>query len=426
MTSRLDEVWMLNTTHWDPSVLNQSAPPTTDAASWADLNDTGPVTSSSASAPDMLTRFVVETCVALPVSVVGTVGNVLAIIVLQKQRQRLSTTLLLQVLAVADTGVLISTVLLRSLRYLYHYGVLYYGHFNALEPYMDVYHYIFCGLFPFVYFIRLTGTWITVLLTIDRYIAVRFPLHAHHLCTMRRAMRHVIILSFVSLLFSLPRFFEYQIDTSSKFGFVPTDLLLNRTYTIAYRIVLFFTFMYLIPMLLLILLNAHLLITLRVADSYRARVSDSKSTKTNRNITATVVTVVLVTIVCNVSAMLSHLLWSLQQCFAHLAHVDMTRRYLSLASNIFVTLNSAINFFIYSLCSRNFRIALRQMCACGSRGVRRWRRGLSRTDTASITFQTSCGSGTYIPLTASSVVRKSLRGEKNGAMESTIASRTYH
>ena len=422
-------VWTLNVTTdqapdhlWYPAVgggnwsVDASTHEVTTGGDGQGSNQTSPSPSTSSS-PDMLTRFMCETGLALPVSVLGTVGNLLAVIVLQKQRQRISTTLLLQTLAVSDTAVLLSTVLLRSLRYLY-----YYTHWSILGPYMGVYNYVFIGLFPLVYFIRLTGTWITVLLTIDRYIAVRFPLHAHHLCTTSRAMRHVIVLALFALLFSLPRFFEYQIDNKNKFGFSSTALLVSRTYTIVYRIVLFFAFMYLIPMLLLIILNAHLLITLKVADTYRAGVSDSKNVKTNRNITATVVTVVLVTIVCNVSAMLSHLLWSLQQCFTHLAHLDSSRRYLALISNVFITLNSAINFMIYCLCSRNFRAVLFQMCSCGRHRREGRHLRIGRGDTTSVTFQTSVGSANYIPLTASSMLRKS-RNENGGTHET--ASRTY-
>lgn len=366
----------------------------TETFSWGNSSSNETSGGSQVTGPDMLMRFVCDTGIALPVSVLGTIGNILALVVLQKHRHRLSTTVLLQALAIADTSVLLSTVLLRSLRYMHYFAKA-----PFLGPYMAVYHYIFRVLFPLVYFIRLTGTWITVLLTIDRYIAVRFPLHAHRLCTVSRALRNVAILAILSLLFTTPRFFEYAIDSSNKsFGFRVTSLLKNRTYTIVYRIVLFFTFMYLVPMILLVVLNAHLLITLRVAESYRAGVTDNKNiNKTSRSITATVVTVVLVTIVCNVSAMLSHLLWSLAQCFAHLSYLDHHRRYMALISNIFVTLNSAINFVIYCFCSRNFRMVLLQMCSCRRKSSERT--PLGRSETVSLTVQTGTSTN-YIPLTA--------------------------
>ena len=369
--------------------LNDTTNPAAEASNMT--SSLPPLSESSSSGPGMLFRFVCETGVGMPIAILGVIGNILAVIVLQLQKQRMSTTLFLQGLAVSDTVVLLSTLILRSIRYLYYFTLT-----PILLPYMSVYNYIFRSLYPVVYFIRLAGTWMTVLLTIDRYIAVRFPLHAQRLCTLPRAIRHMVIMLIIAFLFCVPRFFEYEIDTSNHFGFTSTSLLKNRVYIIAYRIVLFFICMYLVPMLLLISLNAKLLTTLKNAELYRASITDNKITRSNQSITAIVVTVVLVTILCNVTAMLSHLVWSLQQCFTHLAHLETPRRYLALISNVLVTINSAINFVIYCFCSRNFRAILVNMCKCqgsGPTGNRRLRRGSSRMSTTQTAIP-----GVYISL----------------------------
>ncbi len=175
-----------------------------------------------------------------------------------------------------------------------------------------------------------------------------------------------------AFLFSLPRFFEYKIDLSMpQYKFKLTDLLQSKVYTIAYRIISFFLFMYHVPITLLLILNFKLLYALHKADSYREAIRHKSGTKfgpkNNRSISIIVVTVVSICIVCNLSAMVSHLVWSLEEGYKQSGkfdHLDIYRRYLALISNIFVTFNAAVNFIIYCLCSRNFRATLSQCCRC--------------------------------------------------------------
>ena len=159
----------------------------------------------------------------------------------------------------------------------------------------------------------------------------------------------------------------------------------NPYYTIIYRIILFFVAMYLIPMTALIVLNIRLLSALRESNKYRTTVmrvhhstheastltspssaNDSKSL--TRHVTAMAVTVVLVSIVCNVFTMLSHLLWSLHVCFESLKYLEAYRRYIANFSNVLVTSSCAINFFVYCAFSRQFRATLYKTIGCQSSG----------------------------------------------------------
>jgi len=66
-------------------------------------------------------------------------------------------------------------------------------------------------MYPTVYFLRLLSVWLTVLLTVDRYIAVWYPLDARRLCTMRRTYIVMAIITLVTLAFCLPRYFEFTL-----------------------------------------------------------------------------------------------------------------------------------------------------------------------------------------------------------------------
>lgn len=67
---------------------------------------------------------------------------------------------------------------------------------------------IYPGMFPTFYVLRLVNTWLTVLLTVDRYIATCRPLHAQRLCTMKRTYGLITVVVLASVAFCVPRYFE--------------------------------------------------------------------------------------------------------------------------------------------------------------------------------------------------------------------------
>ncbi|KAK2186757.1 hypothetical protein NP493_190g06014 [Ridgeia piscesae] len=337
-----------------------------DSANW-----TSDMTNATAGHPCQGTKlevfslqFVCDVIIATPLVILGIFANAVAFIVLCRQKNRMTTTVLLQALAVCDTLVLVSILLLRCLVNIHLLAGT-----DTLTTYINVYYAgVFVYLFPVMYFLRLADTWLTTLLTIDRYIAVCHPLHVHRLCTLPRAYKNMAIVTALALVFSAPRFFERRLaDTCFRFG--PTSLLRNHTYTIAYQVVLFSIVMYIVPMSLLVGMNGRLLWELRRANNFRATLPMTSQTgrqmmSTKKSITLIVVAVVVVCIACNLTAVVSHLFWSLATCFPSFMYLEVPRRRLAHVSNVMVTLNSAVNFFIYCLFSRNFRTEFVRVFCC--------------------------------------------------------------
>ena len=149
-----------------------------------------------------------------------------------------------------------------------------------------------------------------------------------------------------------------------------TDLVKHGVYTILYRISCYFLLMYLIPVVIMIILNTRLLIALRKSYGEREHITNGslvnkRAQSDQRSITAVVVAVVVAFITCNILAMTSHLLWSLHECFSELSHLETVRRYFANISNVAVTLNSAINFLIYCVFSASFRQkCVAMFCKC--------------------------------------------------------------
>jgi len=164
-------------------------------------------------------------------------------------------------------------------------------------------------------------------------------------------------------------------------------------------------------MIVLIVLNSYVIMSLRrstayrtgVLLSYRARtlstslrsttsaitvapnpptpsVQYSSTFESARRVTIIVIVIVLMCIICYTVAMTAQVIWSLQIGFkawlGAVASVDLCRRYLSQISNLLVTINSASNFIVYCLFSRNFRAVLVRrlrcvVCCCRRRRRRR-------------------------------------------------------
>ena len=334
-------------------------------------------------------RFTCEVVISLPLITFGLVGNSLAFNVLTRQDQRQHhkgpASCLLQALAVTDTLILILSILLRSVRY-WHYCL------GGFSSYMAVYGYVFCSTYPVVCFLRLFNVWITVILTVERYVAVSHPFLAQRWCSLTKTYLYIKLLCVISLLFSLPRFFEFKVNSEKTSDFTYTDLVNTKPYTVFYRIIAFFLVMYLVPMTMMLILNCALWRALRKAFRTRAsirhtyssttRVTTRNDTNTNQldqcvddhpvnysgaarsSVTVMVSVAVLIRILCQALALVSHLLWSLTIAFNHLQHLEKRRRYISNISNVFSNLNCSVNFVVYCLCSKQFRHGLHD-AVCG-------------------------------------------------------------
>ena len=303
-------------------------------------------------------RYVFNVMICLPIAGVGIVANVVSFVVLQRQKPRMTTTVLLQGLALADTAVLLAMTLLYFLRYISICS-------DVMHEYLESYAYrnIFRWVYPLVYFFRMTSTWLTVLLTVDRYIAVCHPLRAQNMCTLAVAKRNMGVLLVAAFVCSFPRFFEYHMKSGD---FKPTALLANEGYAIGYGIVTFFVLMYLLPMTLLVILNSRLLCALYSASAYRMALPqvNAQTKANNRSITVVVVTIVLMCVISDTTGMVSHILIAVKVCFGISQSAETFRRYLSNVRNVIITISSTGNFFVYCLCSRNFRLALHKTFSC--------------------------------------------------------------
>ena len=137
-------------------------------------------------------------------------------------------------------------------------------------------------VWPIVHTFNVGSVWMVVLVAGNRYVAICHPLVASRLSTKRNILFQIIIMTCAAFAFNVPRFFE-----------------LERVYLYIYLYegVFYCTFVYAIPLVMLIFFNVHLIHDLRVAQRERGTMT-SHSNLDKNNVTLVMVIIVVVFIVC--------------------------------------------------------------------------------------------------------------------------------
>ena len=129
---------------------------------------------------------------------IGTVGNSLVILVILLSSLRKSVFMtLLMFLAVTDNSFLWNVTA---------------GHIAAVG-YLFPSTLLKCRLMSFIYYTTgITSSWLLVLISLERFIAVAYPLKVHIYCTMKRTYILISIIGVVASLSSLSQFFTCSVS----------------------------------------------------------------------------------------------------------------------------------------------------------------------------------------------------------------------
>ncbi|BFZ03585.1 hypothetical protein BsWGS_06624 [Bradybaena similaris] len=324
---------------------------------------------------------------------IGLVGNILTIIVLWRREMHSTTILYLRGLVITDTGILLGSVITLT-----PISCANYVHGEASEYFQEhVYPAIHTPGYYIIMTLQQCNVWITVSVSIERYIAICHPFRAARLITRKKTIIVIISIVIVSLIYNIPHLLATTAITvpcgaSSSTTNPPTetkvtvvnsdtdlyDLVLssipstpisaNKTVSVpdpassclqvittefgytefytTYRTIMYSIIIYVIPFLALLIINSFLIKELMAMQQRRSGTNIHEENEAN--LSMVLVLIVIVFIFCQTPGLISQFDMIDRDAFVYWLAI----------SNLLFTTNSAVNFLIYTAFGRKFRRVL--------------------------------------------------------------------
>ena len=290
-------------------------------------------------------KFIMRAFVAGPLIIGGLIGNAIAFRTLGKLMRQNVTTFTLRALAVADICVLLC--------YVVYFCSWHAGHWPPviakLRPYALIY------MSPVLYISTLVNVWTTVVIGLNRYIALCRPLHATRLCTPSRARKYMICIVLIAVAYVLPTFFDFKIRKAAD-GSTNIEVVLpnNRCYYYIYTIGCNAMFRYLIPFVMLLFFCVRIVTALRA--SRRQQLDRIGRQQVDTKITSMLLVLLGVFLVCHVSIWI----WNFLHIFSSIPFIYMA--FGVPVIDVLYILNSSVNCLIYLIYIKQFRRLLCGRC----------------------------------------------------------------
>lgn len=191
------------------------------------------------------------------IGVFGILGNVISMIILSRPQMKSSINYLLIGLARCDTVLIITSIILFGLPIIYpttsHLFVYYFKVYPLIAP----------VVYPIAMISQTVSVYLTLTVTLERFVAVCHPLQARSLCTYGRARAYVVVIIVFSVLYNITRFWEVRVQKCMHaeyqqyvYQVYPSELRNNKDYISIYIHWMYLVIMYFIPFGSLAVLNA--------------------------------------------------------------------------------------------------------------------------------------------------------------------------
>lgn len=312
---------------------------------------------------DKATKDMVEDivyCGFLPaLTILGTTGNILSCIVLMIQGLKDSTNIFLFVLTISDTGNLLTSGIRRVECILGKFDALLgMNYYMITLPQMKVISIIFS---------RFTGV-ITMLISIERCIAVTRPMKVRLWFTSKRVWIMVLVLIVLTVSLITPTFFTMQLNwttnpkTKAPMAYVSlTQFYTKNIVVLNWYLNIFLTVVFrFIPVIFIFTTSVTIIITLRKASAFQKAASSAKDEKLAK-VTRMMLTICISYVTFNIPACL-HQMFVMMYPEYNLRGFEKNVFYLvSAFGQLAEATNSAWNFVLYFVLSEKFASTLKRV-----------------------------------------------------------------
>lgn len=314
----------------------------------------GPLECNQEINSNSLSDFIVYGIFINLIGLFGIFGNAISMIILSRPQMKSSINYLLIGLARCDTMLIIIAVLIYGLPAISTYTGLLFDYKFIIYPKIIRY------LYPLACIAQFVTVYLTLTVTLERYIAVCHPLKARSFCTYGRAQVAVVVIVIFAFIYNLPKFFEITVYNERHWKYnitvycvSPTELRSNEIYVTLYIHWMYFFIYYMFPFIALVIFN--MAIYQRVRKANRDLQQLSRHQRREIGLATMLLCVVVVFLICNILPLVSN---------AHETFIEDPPQWMVQFGNLLVTINSSINFIIYVIFGRKFkRIFLKLFCS---------------------------------------------------------------
>ena len=299
-------------------------------------------------------RFILNTIIMSIMCLIGFACNSLSLVVLRQDVDSPVASFLLRCIAVTDNCFIVTWLINYSIKDLLK--------FYEIKSHL-VWTIIRVYTYPALYVAQTQMIWLTVIIAFNRLVAVCFPFRNSLLCSARNVHCITAAVTAFSILYNLPRFCERYVSLSSPNSsgdIISTVLEESHVYKVVYIDASYYLFSFILPILLLLICSCCVVTRYRKMQGRKRHINKSSARRENENnITVVMTVVVLVFLMCQAPARFVQIVWSYS-----FSHCRQFQFYLYHASNTLEVLNSSLNFVVYCLYHRNFRIILTGHLRC--------------------------------------------------------------
>ena len=289
--------------------------------------------------------FIFWGVIMLVIGIIGVFGNIITGIILFRREMKSTTVYFLRTLVITDTGIIIGAILGLSVLSITQRGSGENSHwlFNDV-----IYPHIYAPTNYVVMALQTVNVWTTVAVSVERFIAICFPFKSVNICNKRNALITIAITTLFSTAYNIPRCFETGIMKCGNncYTVITTEFGKSEFYTVIYSQWLYTILIYILPLLLLGILNTLLIKELMRMRKRRSVTNTHENTEFNLSIV--LVIIVAVFIVCQTPGLIAQF-----QFF----NPDFLMKWTCVSNTLFV-LNSSVNFIIYVAVGKKFRTIL--------------------------------------------------------------------